>query len=106
MRESPDKRLIKIIQTLPQADAQNRLMRVSDRNLAICMLYMEEIERNLLLNRLGRTKRDRVRQEIGYVQHLRIRYPQYRSVIEQVIISLSAGKNIGPSSYIRPLDHH
>ena len=105
MKESPDKRLIKIIQALSLADAQNRLMRVSDRNLAICMLYMEEVERNFLLNRLGRIKRDRVRQEIGYVQHLRIRYPLYRSVIEQVIISVAAGKNMGPSSYIRPLNH-
>lgn len=105
MNESPDKRLIKILKGLPPAEAQNRLMRITDRNLAICMLYMEDMERNVLLGRLGKMKRDRVQQEHGYVKHLRLRYPQYRSVIEQVIISLVGGKDIGPRSYIRPIKH-
>jgi len=103
MTEAPDKRLIKILQSLSPAEAQNRLMRISDRNLAICTLYMEDVERNILLGRLGKAKRDRVQQERGYVEHLRLRYPQYRSVIEQVILSLAGGKDIGPRSYIRPI---
>jgi len=103
MNESPDKRLIKILKALPPADAQNRLMRITDRNLAICMLYMENVERTILLGRIGKMKRDRVQQELGYVKHLRVRYPHYRSVIEQVIISLVGGKDIGPRSYIRPI---
>ena len=103
MKEAPDKRLLKIIRGLSPAEAQNRLMRVTDRNLAICLLYMEEIERNLLLGRLGKMKQDRVQQELGYVEHLRLRYPHYRSVIEQVIISIAGGKDIGPRSYIRPI---
>ncbi len=103
MKEAPDKRLLKIIKGLTPAEAQNRLMRVTDRNLAICLLYMEEFERNLLLGKLGKMKRGRVEQELGYVKHLRLRYPHYRSVIEQVIISLAGGKDMGPSSYIRPI---
>lgn len=105
MNEAPDKRLVKILQGLTPAEAQNRLMRITDRNLAICMLYMEEFERNLLLHRLGKMKRDRVAQEVTYVRHLRLRYPQYRSVIEQVIISLAGGRDMGPRSYIRPIKH-
>ena len=101
MNETPDKRLVKLLRGLTPAESQNRLMRITDRNLAICMLYMEDVERNLLLGRLGKMKRDRVVQELAYVKHLRLRYPQYRSVIEQVIISLAGGKDIGPRSYIR-----
>mgnify|MGYP006296943543 CR=1 FL=1 len=103
MIESPDKRLIKILQSLSPAEAQNRLMRVTDRNLAICTLYMEDVQRTILFGRLGRVKRDRVQQELGYVRHLRLRYPQYRAVIEQVILSLAGGKDSGPRSYIRPI---
>lgn len=103
MTETPDKRLIKILHSLSPAEAQNRLMRITDRNLAICTLYMEDFERTILLERLGKAKRDRVQQELGYVRHLRLRYPQYRSVIEQVIISLAGGRDISPRSYIRPI---
>lgn len=103
MKESPDAQLIKILKTLSPAEAQNRLMRITDRNLAICMLYMEASDRNIVLDRLGTMKRQRIKQEVAYVQHLRLRYPQYKSVIEKVILSIVGGKDVAPQSYIRPL---
>ena len=103
MQESSDTQLIKILKSLSPAEAQNRLMRVTDRNLAICMLYMDVSDRNVVLDRLGKMKRQRIKQEFVYVQHLRLRYPQYKSVIEKVILSIVGGKNVAPQSYIRPL---
>lgn len=103
MKESPDTQLIQILKSLSAAEAQNRLMRITDRNLAICMLYMDDPDRNIVLDRLGKMKRERIKQELAYVQHLRLRYPQYKSVIEKVIVSIVAGKDVAPQSYIRPL---
>ncbi|MDY7027808.1 MAG: hypothetical protein SVR04_05890 [Spirochaetota bacterium] len=78
-------------------------MRITDRELAICMLYMDEKERPRILNTLGNTKRQRVVQEIGYVSHLRLRYPQYRVVIEKVIGVLTGSDDGSIRSYIRPV---
>ncbi|MFO7731448.1 MAG: hypothetical protein R6V86_11875 [Spirochaetia bacterium] len=64
---------------------------------------MDNPDRNIVLDRLGKMKRERIRQELAYVQHLRLRYPQYKSVIEKVIVSIVAGKDVAPQSYIRPL---
>lgn len=100
--ESPDQRLIKLIRSLPPQEAQNRLMRVTDRELAISILYMEKPEQKLVLQRLGASKSRRVRQELDYVSHLRLRYPQYRDVIEQVIERISGRSDGSIRSYIRP----
>ena len=100
--ESPEQRLLKIIRILPDAEIQNRLMRITDRELAICMLYMEADQRPAVLDVLGNVKRQRVLQEIGYVNHLRLRYPQYRTVIEKVIGVLTGQDEGNIRSYIRP----
>jgi len=101
--ESPEERLLKLLRNLPAAEAQNRLMRISDRELAICMLYMDPPNRGRLLGLLGSAKRQRVSQETGYVSHLRLRYPQYRQVIEKVIGVLSGYERGSIRSYIRPV---
>lgn len=77
-------------------------MRITDRELAICMLYMDEKERPRILTTLGNVKRQRVMQEIGYISHLRLRYPQYRVVIEKVIGVLTGSEDGSIRSYIRP----
>ncbi len=100
--DSPEQRLLKIIRIIPPAEVQNRLMRITDRELAICLLYMDEKERPRILNTLGNVKRQRVIQEIGYVSHLRLRYPQYRVVIEKVIGILTGSDDGSIRSYIRP----
>ena len=101
--ESPEQRLLKIIRSLPPAEVQNRLMRITDRELAICMLYMEKTEYPLLLDPLGKAKRQRILQEISYVNHLRLRYSQYRVVVEKVIDVLTGRDDGSIRSYIRPI---
>jgi len=100
---TPDRRLYRLATALPPRDVQNRLMRITDRELAISMLYLDDSERRVMLGFLGRVKRDRVTQELSYVQHLRLRYPQYRRVIEQVIAFLSGRSDGSVRSYIRPI---
>lgn len=104
--DSPEQRLLKIMKVLPHAEVHNRLMRITDRELAICMLYIEENQRPAILNLLGSVKRQRVIQEIGYVSHLRLRYPQYRMVIEKVIGVISGQDEGNIRSYIRPYRGH
>lgn len=100
---SPDQRLFQLLISLPPQDVQNRLMRITDREIAISTIYMEDRERNVLLGFLGQVKRERVRQEIAYVEHLRLRYPQYQAVIEQVIAVVSGRSDGSVRSYIRPI---
>ena len=101
--ETPDRRLLKLIRSLPASDAQNRLMRISDRELAVSLLYLVSDERSYVLSFIGGAKRRRVEEEIEYTERLRIRYPQYRAMIESVIEQLG-GSGRGPlRSYLRPI---
>lgn len=101
--DSPDQRLYTLITTLPPQEVQNRLMRITDREIAISLIYMGDRERKVLLGFLGQAKRNRIRQEMAYVEHLRLRYPHYRLVIEQVIAVVSGRSDAAVRTYIRPV---
>ncbi|HDQ13260.1 MAG TPA: hypothetical protein ENN41_00395 [Sediminispirochaeta sp.] len=102
MAETPDQKLLRLLSRLQAQEAQNRLLRLSDRDLAISMLYLDEMQRNLVLSLLGNKKRERVEQEQRYVSRLRLTYSQYRVVIDRVNRYLEHGGQTGLSSYIRP----
>ncbi len=103
VQDTPDRRLLKLLRLLPPAEVQNRLMRMSDREIAVSLLYLVREERNFLLSFLGGEKRRRVEEEIIYTDKMRIRYPQYRTMIENVIEQLS-GSAKGPlRSYLKPI---
>ncbi len=103
VQDTPDRRLLKLLRLLPPAEVQNRLMRMSDREIAVSLLYLVREERNFLLSFLGGEKRRRVEEEIIYTDKMRIRYPQYRTMIESVIEQLS-GSAKGPlRSYLKPI---
>ncbi|MFO7848378.1 MAG: hypothetical protein R6V67_00335 [Spirochaetia bacterium] len=63
-KETPDRRLLKLVRLLSASEVQNRLMRISDR--------------------------------------LRIRYPEYRAMIENVIEQIGGGGGGPLRSYLRP----
>lgn len=98
----PDKVLADLIRSGSSASVQNILMRISDRELAISMIYMEKKDISLLLSFLPKVKQDRVKQEQGYVARLNLRYPQYRIVIDDVILRLKGLSGGGIQSYVRP----
>lgn len=98
----PDKVLTDLIRSGSSARVQNILMRISDRELAISMIYMEKKDITFLLSFLPAVKQDRVKQEQGYVARLNLRYPQYRIVIDDVILRLKGMSGGGTRSYVRP----
>ena len=98
----PDKVLAELLHTDSHANIQNILMRISDRELAICMLYLSENDEISLLSFLPNTKQNRIKQEQGYLNRLNIRYPQYRTVIDDVILRLQGMSGGGIRSYVRP----
>jgi hypothetical protein len=98
----PDKVLADLIRSGSSASVQNILMRISDRELAISMIYMEKKNISFLLSFLPKLKQDRVKQEQGYVARLNLRYPQYRIVIDDVILRLKGLSGGGIRSYVRP----
>ncbi|MCK5201310.1 MAG: hypothetical protein KAR21_23310 [Spirochaetales bacterium] len=98
----PDKVLADLIRSGNSASIQNILMRVSDRELAISMIYMEKKDISFLLSFLPPVKQDRVKKEQNYVARLNLRYPQYRIVIDDVILRLKGLSGGGIRSYVRP----
>ncbi|MCD6398197.1 MAG: hypothetical protein J7L71_11725 [Spirochaetaceae bacterium] len=102
MIKTPDSILAQLLHSGRYADVQNILMRISDRELAICTLYMKENDITLLFSFLPVVKQDRVRQEQLYISKLNLRYPQYRTVIDDVILRLQGVSGDGIRSYIRP----
>lgn len=98
----PDKVLADLIRSGHSADMQNILMRISDRELAVSMIYMEKKDITFLLSFLPPVKQNRVKQEQVYVDRLNLRYPQYRTVIDDVILRLKGMSGGGIRSYIRP----
>lgn len=99
---TPDQVLSDLLHKGSHANLQNILMRVSDRELAICMLYLSEKDETFLLSFLPVVKQDRIKQEQSYLKKLNIRYPQYRTVIDDVILRLQGAPGGGIRSYVRP----
>jgi len=77
-------RLLRRVRALAPVEAQNRLMAIPDRELALSMMYMDGAERELLYSKLSREKRRRIEDELRLQEHLKIRYDQYRRAIELV----------------------
>lgn len=95
--------LVRRIRSLAVVDAHNALMRTSDREIAMAMMYMDNPDRNYLLSLLPRPKARRVGEELRLHQRLTIRYDQYAAAVDGMMASLDPGGR--PSSfrsYLRP----
>ena len=98
--------LVKLIRTLPSIDVQNTLMTLSDRELALAFLYVDETERGYALSLLSPEKRRRVREELILQERLSITPVQYKKTIESVIIKLKLLRRGGSfKSYLRPKNY-
>jgi Mg/Co/Ni transporter MgtE len=99
----PHEELLRIVRSLPRTDVQNRLMSVTDREMALAMMYLPDNDRNFLLSYVSRQKSDRVREELRLQEHIRITYGQYLRGITNVIESFrSPGPVKSMKSYLRP----
>ncbi len=99
----PDRELVRLLSQTPAIEAQRRLLRISDREIAISLQYLSDPERRQLLDRLGREKAGRVASELVLLGRLVVRYEDYRLAVARVLDALASGKN-NPKlkTYIRP----
>ena len=99
---TPDQVFTDLLHKKTHVNLQNILMPISDRELAICMLYLSEKERQFLFSFLSSVKQKRINQEQKYLKSLNISYLQYRTVIDDVILRLQGIAGEGIRSYVRP----
>lgn len=77
---------------------------MSDREIALSMMFMQEVDRMRLLAVLPAAKSKRIREEIMLQNRLRITYDQYKIAVSSVLEGLKGGRKIGPlKSYLRPV---
>ena len=109
MDYSPEYTFYEFIRSIPTVEAQNALMRVPDRELSMCLLFLTPDERKDVYTVLSPTKTDRVVDELSYQERLQVKYAKAMPVIRRVLSRIGAA---GPSdrggttrSYIRPRKH-
>jgi hypothetical protein len=90
------------MRVVPAVDAQNRLLRIGDKEIATSMIYMADHERETILALLGLTKGARVRQELERQQRSRIVYDHYEIAVRVVIRALEGARSVAPRTYYRP----
>jgi hypothetical protein len=99
---SPGRRILDLLTALPRVDGQNRLLRVSDRDLALALLYMEGIDRDRVLDLVGTGKSSRVRLELDRIERSRVEYRHHEMAAALVARVLEGSATRGASSFYRP----
>jgi len=100
---TPDEELMKLLRAFPSSEIQNKLMGVTDRELAMSMMYVSEGDCKFLLAFLSAKKIERVSEELRFQKGVRITYKQYLQAVNNVLIRLKSGEvKDGTKSYLRP----
>lgn len=99
---APQDMILDRLRALPEVDAQNRLLRLSDSNLSLSLIYMADWQQDYVLGFVGEAKRRRVRLELERQLRSRVVYDQYRRACEAVLGSLGGGRGESVRSYYRP----
>ncbi len=103
MRRVPlHQRILDLLRAIPAVDCQNRLMRVSDREIAFSLLFMEERDRDRILSLTGRVKAMRIREEVERIERSRYDYRQYEAATSLVIRAIEGSTARAAKSYYRP----
>jgi len=103
--EPLQQKILDTLRALPEADAQNRLMRTGDMELALSMIYMAEEQQQGIFRRTGPAKAARLRQLLERHRRTRITRQQYVAASREVLRSMAGEANRGGSnlsSYYRP----
>ncbi len=99
---APHDRILDILRTLPTVDGQNRLLRISDANLALALVYMADWQQDYVLSFVGAVKERRVRLEIERQVRSRLPYDRYLRAAEAVESVLRGESPGGLRTYYRP----
>ncbi len=101
-------KLVKLLSSIHKVNLQNLLMPVPDREIALSMIYMRDVDRNNLLtllsgNKLSGKKSKRIVDELKLISRVNIKYDLYCISIKRIINLLNNIKNDGSiKSYLRP----
>jgi hypothetical protein len=96
-------RLVGLLRSRPDVVVQNRLMSACDRDVALSMLYMKDVDRARILEKVSTAKQRRIAEELELHEHLQITYDQYEAAITSVIHALERDAvQAKVKSYIRP----
>ena len=97
----------RFISTLRRTDpvrAQNILLSIPSKDIAVACKGLSEGELEEVLRLLGRKKQRDLEEEIGFLRRIRISSEQYKHIIEPILTSLDTGKGPGGSrKYFRPI---
>ena len=99
----PNDEFVRLVRSFKRVDAQNRLMSMADREIALAVMCMEDDDRSYLLSLLSPAKSSRVCEEIELQERLAIGFKQYLKAVEHAIGKLQApGRTSSIKSYLRP----
>jgi flagellar motor switch protein FliG len=98
-------KLVAYVNRLDGIELQNRLMGITDRELAMALRGVSESQRESVLSSVSYAKRRRVREEIALHERLAIADEQFAGATDRVIARLEGPKRsgVGARSYLRPL---
>lgn len=83
--------------------AQNILMKIPDRDIALSMLYMDHNEENMIFSLLSDKKNNRIKEELSYQKKLKINYKLYYDITKNLLKKFNKFKNDKKLiTYIRP----
>ncbi len=105
MRQSPvsDRRLLTLVRMLPAVTVQNTLMACEDRNIAVCILYYTQDERDEVLSHVHGRKANRIRDEYVFLKSRNVKAGDHRRITDHIIHRLAGGRTVLPiSSYRKP----
>ena len=95
--------LLTAISKLDFKQAQLRLTSAQDKDLALVLAQMADIDRELVLARVSEAKALRVRDHMGRFKHVRYSPDAYENALKLLIRHLESDKPLpGMKSYFRP----
>lgn len=98
----PYQAILDLLRVLPAADAQNRLMRSTDRDLAMVLVYLPEDRRRAFLSHVGSAKEQRVKLEMERLSRSRLQYRYYEQACAAILGVLRGSQPRGGRSFYRP----
>ncbi len=103
MKVDATQRIISAVEAVGHVTAQNKLMGVNDRDLAIAVERMSEDEQGIIFANISRSKRQRIEEEIERQSHVNVTHGQYILSAEAVVAALLSRKpGYSTKSYLRP----
>lgn len=99
----PVQKILNILKYENRIKIQNILMKVPDREIAVTIMTMNEMEKELLFSLIGPAKVKRIKEELGYQKKLDIRKDRYLKILNKFLSYFEAGNTqFKNRSYIRP----